>query len=244
MAKIHPTAIVSTASIGAETIISEYSVIREGVTIGRNVIIHPHVVIEDGVVIGNNVEIFPGAYLGKEPKGVGALSRLPQYVRHTEIGDGVSIGPHVVIYCDVIIGSQTLIGDGVSIREQTRIGSRCVIGRFVTVNYNTIIGDRTKVMDHSWLAGNMSVGSDVFISGGVLTSNDNTLGRHPFDNSKMVGPTIDDGAMIGIGAVLLPGICVGAGAIVAAGAVVTRDVAASDTVLGPAARRRDRAGET
>ena len=43
-------------------------------------------------------------------------------------------------------------------------------------------------------------------------------------------------ALIGAGAVLLPGITIGEGAMVGAGAVVTKDVAPGTTVIGNPAR--------
>jgi len=53
------------------------------------------------------------------------------------------------------------------------------------------------------------------------------------------GATLEDGCLIGIGAIVLNGITVGAGALVAAGAVVTRDVPAGALVMGaPAAVKR------
>ncbi|MFQ6540095.1 MULTISPECIES: gamma carbonic anhydrase family protein [Aphanothece] len=54
------------------------------------------------------------------------------------------------------------------------------------------------------------------------------------------GATLEDGCLIGIGAVVLNGVTVGAGALVAAGAVVTRDVPPGALVMGtPAQVRRD-----
>jgi carbonic anhydrase/acetyltransferase-like protein (isoleucine patch superfamily) len=47
---------------------------------------------------------------------------------------------------------------------------------------------------------------------------------------------IGDGAMVGIGAIVLKGVHIGAGARIGAGAVVTRDVAAGATVAGNPAR--------
>jgi acetyltransferase-like isoleucine patch superfamily enzyme len=130
-----------------------------------------------------------------------------------------------------------LIGDGASIREETVIGERCVISRYVTINYRSRIGNRTKVLDHSWICGEIDIGNDVMISGGVLTSNDNTLGRTDF-NAQMRGPIIEDGAVIGIGARLLPNVRIGRKALVAAGAVVTKDVPEGVSVFGMPARPR------
>ncbi len=236
MTRISERAVVESASIGAGTRIAEFAIVRADVTIGEAVVIHPHVVIESGVVIGNNVEIFPGAYLGKIPKGVGVMSRLPAFVERIVIGDNCSIGPHAVVYYDVELGASTLLGDGASIREQTRVGSRTVIGRYVTVNYNTRIGSGVRVQDHTWLAGNMTIEDDVFISGGVGTSNDNAFGRNGHDESRNCGPYIARGAAIGVGANLLPGVRIGKRAIVGAGASVTKDVPDDAVVIGVPAR--------
>jgi acetyltransferase-like isoleucine patch superfamily enzyme len=47
---------------------------------------------------------------------------------------------------------------------------------------------------------------------------------------------VEEGAFLGAGAVVLPGLRIGAGAVVAAGAVVTADVPAGQTVMGVPAR--------
>jgi UDP-3-O-[3-hydroxymyristoyl] glucosamine N-acyltransferase len=158
-------AVVETSEVGCNVQIREYSVIRSHAVIEDDVIIHPFVVIEEGVRIGRGVEVFPGTYIGKIPKGAGATARPVHYEPRIVIGEYCAIGPNAVIYYDVTIGSNTLLGDGSSVREGCRVGSRCIIGRYVTLNYATTVGDDTKIMDHSWLAGNMSVGSGVFISG-------------------------------------------------------------------------------
>lgn len=233
---IHPTALVETERIGPECQIGAFAVIHAGVRLGARVVIHPHVVIEPGVSIDEEVEIFPGAYIGKTPKGAGALARSPVYTPEVKIGPRCAIGPHAVIYYDVEIGESTLIGDAASIREQCRIGHRCVIGRHVTLNYNTTIEDRVKIMDHSWMAGNMRVGQGAFISGGVLTANDNSTAIADYDEARVIGPTIEAGAQIGLGAKLMPGITVGAGAVVGAASLVTRDVEPGWLVMGSPAR--------
>lgn len=233
---ISPLADVKTKNIGARSKIASFVYIEEDVSIGQDVIIHPHVTIYKGVTLGDGVEIFPGSVLGKEPKGAGALARVPDYDTFIKIGNNCSIGPNSVIFYDVTIGENTLIGDGASIREKTNIGSRVVVGRYVTINYDTTIGDGTKIMDHSWLAGNMSVGINVFISGGVMTTNDNAIGKAGFNATKIKGPVIEDGAAIGANATLLPDITIGKNSIVGSGSIVTKDVAADVLVMGSPAR--------
>ena len=235
-------AVIETESIGRNVTIHEFAVIRRGAVLGDGVVIHPHVVIEAGVTVGAGVEIFPGAFLGKEPKGAGATARLPAFERRIVIGDGCSIGPHAVVFYDVEIGAGTLLGDGASIREQARIGERCLLSRYVTLNYNVRIGDRTKIMDLCHITGNTTIGSDVFISTMVGMTNDNAMGKDGFRDDDIRGPTIEDGAMIGVGAKLLPRVRIGAGAIVGAGAVVTRDVAPGVLVMGVPAKPVARSG--
>jgi acetyltransferase-like isoleucine patch superfamily enzyme len=233
---ISERAVVETDDIGDDVRISDFAVIREGVTLGHGVIVHPFVVIEPGVRIGDNVEIFPGTYIGKVPKGAGVLSRTPVFEPRVEISHDCSIGPNAVIFYDVEIGSSSLVGDGASIREGSRVGSRSIVGRYVTINYNTLIGDRVRIQDHTWLAGNMTIEDDVFISGLVGTANDNALGRSGYEEASIVGPYICKGAAIGVGANLLPNIRIGRGAIVGSGAVATKDVPDNAIVLGVPAR--------
>ena len=218
--------------------ISPHAVVSPDARIGPGAVIHPFAFIDACVELGADVIVMHGAVLGRAPTSAGATSRSPKTGGSVYIGRGSVVGPHAVIYTDVRVGEDTLIGDGASIREQCRIGNRCLVSRTVTLNYNCHVGDDTKVMDATHLTGNMTVGRRVFISTHVSTVNDNKLGRARFDDELVEGPTIEDDAAIGAGAVLLPGIRVGAGATVAAGAVVTRDVPAGALVMGSPARVR------
>lgn len=229
-------AVVETNNIGDKVSIHEYAVVRSNVKIGNEVVIHPHVVIESNVEIGDGVEVFPGSYIGKVPKGAGATSREISYDPWVRIGDNCTIGPNAVIYYQVEIGSNTLIGDGASLREQVSVGEKCIIGRYVTVNYNTIIGDNTKIMDVAHITGNSIIGNHVFIGMSVSTANDNELVSRKYREENVVGPRIDDHATIGISAVILPGITIKTGGFVGANSVVTRDVDEYSMVVGAPAR--------
>ena len=233
---INELAIVKTDQLAEGVIIHPFVILKENVTLGKNVVIHPFVVIESNIEIGENVEIFPYTYIGKVPKGAGATSRKPIFSKTTRIGSDCSIGPHATIYYDVDIGHNTLIGDNASIRENVKVGSYCIISRGVTINYNTVIGNRTKIMDLSHITGNCTIGDDVFISTLVKTTNDNSMGKHPYDEMRIKGPTIHNKAMIGAGANLLPNITIGEGSIVGASALVTKDISPGKLAVGIPAR--------
>jgi serine O-acetyltransferase len=74
------------------------------------------------------------------------------------------------------------------------------------------------------------IGADVSIWHGV------TLGSTLADSGARRHPTLEDGTVIGAGAILLGGITIGARANVAAGAIVLQDVAPGTLVAGGKAR--------
>lgn len=232
MTSIEKTAIVETDAIGADASVAEYSIVRAGAVIGDGVRIHPHVVVNVGVRLGDGVEVLPGSYLGREPRAVGAITRQPSFRRELAIGEGSAIGANAVIYYDVEIGAHNLIGDGASIREVCRLGEGNVIGRGVTLDRGVEIGNRTRIMDKTHIVSE-GIGDDVFIGAMVTSANDNSFGH---GDAEWVGPRVEDGAMIGGGASLLPGVVIGRGATVGSGAVVSRDVEPGTTVLGVPAR--------
>ena len=236
MPTIHSSAIVETDAIGEGVTVGEFSIVRPGAVLGDGVTIHSHVVVEANAEIGAGTEVLPGALLGRRPRAVGAISREPTYREELRIGPGCSIGAHAVVYYDVEVGSETLIGDTAAIRETGRVGSGCVLGRCAVVSREMEIGDGTFIGYATSLAGKSTIGKNVFIAQHVVMTNDNTLGAHGWTEEVIAGPTIEDEARIGANATLLPGVTIGRGAIVGAGSVVTRDVAPGVTAYGNPAR--------
>jgi acetyltransferase-like isoleucine patch superfamily enzyme len=227
-------AVIESDAIGARSRIGEFSIVRSGAVLGDDVTIHPHVTIESGVTVEDGVEVLPYAYLGRSPTRSAALARQPEARPEVRIGAGTSVGAHACIYRDVSIGRECLIADFAGVREQSRIGSNVLIGGYVGVDAGTRVGDRTKAIAYSSVAG--EVGSDVVISLLVGLANDNTFGRSGSEDARAKTPTIRDGALIGVGATLLPGVVIGFGAIVGAASLVTRDVEDGAVVMGIPAR--------
>jgi len=91
-----------------------------------------------------------------------------------------------------------------------------------------VIGPRSNVQDGAVLHGDPGMP--------VLIGSDVTIGHR----AVVHGATLEDGCLIGIGAIVLNGVTVGEGALVAAGSVVTRDVPARCLVAGvPAQVKRE-----
>lgn len=228
---ISKNAIVEDATIGKNVTIGEFAIIRKGAIIGDNVIIHPFVSIEEGVVIGSNVEIFNHAFLGKAPKGPG-MARVPVYEKKVVIGDYCVLGPNTVIYYSVNIGNNCLIGDGVSIRENCYLGTDCVIGRNSTINFGTVLGNKTRLGDLVHLTGNVEVGDNVFIGPGVVSADDNSMGRAAdYDGLHDKGATIKDGVSIGEACVLLPRVVIGENSVIGAGTIVRKNIPENSLVM-------------
>lgn len=127
------------------------------------------------------------------------------------------------------------------------------LGENIYIGHSTVLKgyhkNRITVGDGTWIgqfcffhgAGGLEIGRAVGIGPkvSILTSShqdkhlDLPILHHELDFKPV---TICDGADIGVGTVILPGVTIGEGAIVGAGSVVTRDVAAYAIVAGSPAR--------
>lgn len=133
------------------------------------------------------------------------------------------------------------IGSGSRVWALAHVLPGAVLGEDVNVcdhvfiENDVIVGDRVTIKSGVQLWDGIRVGHDVFIGPNVTFTND------PFPRSKhypdqFAATTVEDGASIGGGAVILPGVTVGTLAMVGAGAVVTKDVPARAVVVGNPAR--------
>jgi acetyltransferase-like isoleucine patch superfamily enzyme len=128
-----------------------------------------------------------------------------------------------------------IIGDQAHVRERVRIGERTVVGRGSAIEYGARLGARVLIQTGVYVTAETIVEDDVFLGPGVVTSNDDTMGRHP-PGQALRGPTFRRACRVGAGAVLVPGVTIGEEAFVAAGAIVTTDVPPRAVVMGVPAR--------
>jgi len=135
------------------------------------------------------------------------------------IAEDAKLGKNVKIWHFSYVGSGTRIGDNVS------------IGSLAHVDYNVRIGDNTRIEGSVYIPPLTRIGKNVFIGPAAVITND------PYPMSKkMLGVTIEDGAIVGGGSVIKAGVTVGKDSVVAMGAVVTKDVPPGTVVLGVPAR--------
>lgn len=118
---------------------------------------------------------------------------------------------------------------GAEIGKNSSIGSHCEIGR------GTKIGEATRISKGVFLPSNSVIGNNVFIGPNVTFTDDKypRAGNTSYDARP---PIVEDGASIGAGAVILPGVRIGANSLVGAGAIVTKDVPRGEHVRGTPAR--------
>jgi UDP-3-O-[3-hydroxymyristoyl] glucosamine N-acyltransferase len=205
-------------------------VIGTDARIGRATRLGPGVIIEPGTELGPDCLVEAHAVLGKRPR----LRRGSQAVGETgslRIAAGVTVCTGAVIYAGARIGAGVIVGDQAHVRERAEIGQATIIGRASTVDFATRIGARVSIQTLVYVTAHTVIEDDVFLGPGVVTTNDDTMGRHSREQ-PLRGPILRRGCRIGGGAVITPGTVIGEEAFVAAGAVVTGDVAARGVVMG------------
>lgn len=120
------------------------------------------------------------------------------------------------------VWGSTYIGEG------TSIGAFCDIG-------SAKIGEHCKIQCHVSIPPGTTIGNRVFIGPGARFANDRVpnLSAEKFEPN---GATIEDDAVIGMGALIGAGVTIGEGAVIGMGAVVTKDVPAGEVWVGNPAK--------
>jgi maltose O-acetyltransferase len=119
---------------------------------------------------------------------------------------------------------ELLAGSGHGFYDKLHIAEGAVIGNHVTINLD----------EHVTICRNVSVGPFVLIYTATHPLGPGSNRRLSTTVAKPV--VIGEGSWIGLGAMLLPGVCVGQGSVVAAGSVVSETVPPNVYVEGNPAR--------
>jgi acetyltransferase-like isoleucine patch superfamily enzyme len=199
--------------------------------VAETAVVYPGTVLGEDVVIGDN------AVVGKQPTLGARSTASPDELTPLVVGDGSRILACAVVFAGSRLGRDVIVGDQACVRERCELGDAVVVGRGSVVENDTAVGARTKIQANAYVTAYTTLEEDVFIAPGVVTTNDNLMGRTEARHELRKGPTIRRAARVGGGAVLLPGIEIGEEAFVGAGAVVLEDVPARAVVVGNPARQ-------
>ena len=163
---IHPSAIVDpSVHIESDCSIGPFCLIEEGVTLGHGVTLASHVVLKSGTVLKDNVHVHAQAVIGDDPQIVG---------KNFNFNSGV------------IVGSYSVIREGVTIHraseegKNTLIGSNCLLMAFSHVGHDTHVGDHCILANQVLLAGCVTVQDYVFLSGGSMVHQFVHIGESAF----------------------------------------------------------------
>ena len=229
---VHPS-----ATLGSGTTLGEGCVIGPNVRIGADCRIAHQVVVHADTAVGDHVRVDDHATLGKLPmRAVNSATTRDQELPPLSVGDTCTVGTGVVLYRGATIEPKVLMADQCTIRENVTIGRGTIVGRGVTVENVCTVGRYCKLESECYLTAYSTLEDRVFVAPGVVTSNDNYVGRTAERFKHFKGVTVRKGGRIGAGSVILPGIEIGEDGLVAAGSVVTHDVPARTIVLGAPAR--------
>ncbi len=205
------------AQVGARSHIGSGAVLYACVVMGEQC------VVDDGAILGKRPRLKPGSRAGEH--------RYQQLVLEA----GVTVGSGAILYAGARIGSRTAIGDQAQVRERSTVGADTVVGRGAAIEFDTSVGSRVTIDNGAYVTAGSLVEDDVQIGPGVVTTNDNTMGRHG-PELTLRGCVLRRGCRIGGRVTLLPGVEVGEQATVLTGAVVTRNVEPGTVVGGAPAR--------
>jgi len=142
------------------------------------------------------------------------------------------------------VGEGTQVWAYAHVMEGARIGKNCNVGDHCFIESRVVVGDNVTLKNGNMLFEGVTIQDGVFVGPHVFFTNDLyprsarlPQARLRYRDRRWLLPTlVGQGASLGAGAVLLPGITVGEYAMVGAGAVVTTDIPPYALVRGNPAR--------
>jgi len=157
----------------------------------------------------------------------------------------VRVHPTALIEKGVVLGDCTTVWDSVHIRHGARLGEQCIVGEKTYIAYDVVIGNRVKLNAFVYVCAGVTLEDGVMVSAGTIFTNDR-FPRATTPDLRELRPSGPDGhtlrtlvrqgATLGAGCRVGPGLVIGRFAMVGMGSVVTRPVPDFHLALGhPAA---------
>lgn len=220
----HHCVIQCESFVGARTQIGSFTSVGEGAHIGSGCRIGSHVTLHPHTRLGDDVRVDDGAVIGKQPmQAPNSAATRNTPMEPVVVGNQCILGAGVILYAGCILDDNVLVADLASIREEVTIGAFTIVGRGVSIENQCSIGRYCKLETNAYISAYSVLEDRVFVAPGVLTSNDNFIGRTEERFKHFRGVTVRKGGRLAVGAVVLPGLEVGPDAVLAAGAVLTRN---------------------
>jgi len=169
--------------------------VRGEVSLGRDVFIDANVLLEGKVTLGDRVRVGPNTVLRDVSIGADTVIHPNSVLEQSELGAGCVIGPYA------------------RVRPGSKLGQNVHVGNFVELK-KTVIADGSKA-NHLTYLGDAIIGKGVNIGAGTITCN--------YDGVNKSTTTIEDGAFIGSGNMLVAPVRVGKNATTGAGSTITRE---------------------
>jgi bifunctional UDP-N-acetylglucosamine pyrophosphorylase / glucosamine-1-phosphate N-acetyltransferase len=169
--------------------------VRGEITVGRDVFLDANVLLEGRVTLGDRVRVGPNVVLRDVVIGADSVVHPNSILEQSEIGTGCLIGPYA------------------RVRPGSKLGAGVHIGNFVELK-KTQIADGSKA-NHLTYLGDAVIGKGVNVGAGTITCN--------YDGVNKSTTTIDDGAFIGSGNMLVAPVRIGKNATTGAGSTITKE---------------------
>ena len=204
--------------------------------------IHSTAIVDPLAKIANNVEIGPFSIVHANVELAGG-SKIGAYCElgvETSLGDGspliieknALIRSHAVFYESSHFGEKLVTGHRVVVRENTKAGKEFQIGSFSDIQGDCVIGDHVRFQTNIAIGKQAHIGDFVWVFPYVVLLND----PHPPSNI-LIGPRIEDFAVLASMSLIFPGVTVGRGALIAAHSALKSDAEPDMVYMGSPARK-------
>lgn len=192
-------------------------------SIARTVITHN----QERLCIGKCVTIMDYAVIGL-PNHYQDIFET-DHQKKVKIGDGCKIYPWALVYegatleANVIMEERTTVGSLTTVGTNTRIVYQAQVNDKITIGSDCVIG--------GFVGDNCRIGKNCSVFGSLVHKYENS-NPTSWDTTDEQGPLLEDGVVIGWGAIIVGNITIGTGARVLPNVLVTENIPAGTKYVG------------